>query len=70
MKLLCSPRTTVSDVKPVKVCIGGSKGAPRMPPSGSKFFYFHAVLEKTLDHYWKEYEGKYNFRSNYSPTAN
>ena len=23
-----------------------------------------------MDQHWKEYEGKYNFRSTYSPTAN
>ena len=28
------------------------------------------TFESRLDQYWKEYEGKYNFRSNYSPTAN
>ena len=28
------------------------------------------TFESRLDQYWKEYEGKYNFRSNYSLTAN
>ena len=28
------------------------------------------TFESRLDQYWKEYEGKYNFRSNYNPTAN
>ena len=28
------------------------------------------TFESWLDHYWKEYEGQYNFRSNNSPTAN
>ena len=28
------------------------------------------TFESRLDQYWKEYEGKYNFRSHYSPTAN
>ena len=28
------------------------------------------TFESRLDQYWKEYEGKYNFRCNYSPTAN
>ena len=27
------------------------------------------TFESTLDQYWKEYEGKYNFRSTYSPTV-
>ena len=28
------------------------------------------TFEGRLDQYWKKYEGKYNFRSNCSPTAN
>ena len=28
------------------------------------------TFESRLDQHWKEYEGKYNFRSTYSPTAN
>ena len=28
---------------------GGSKGAPETTPSGSKFFHFHAVLEKKIE---------------------
>ena len=28
------------------------------------------TFESRLDKYWKEYVGKYNFRSNYSSTAN
>ena len=28
------------------------------------------IFESRLDQYWKEYEGKYNFRSTYSPIAN
>ena len=27
------------------------------------------TFESRLDQHWKEYEGKYNFRSTYSPTA-
>ena len=27
------------------------------------------IFESGLDQYWKEYEGKYNFRSTYSPTV-
>ena len=27
------------------------------------------ISESRLDQYWKEYEGKYNFRSTYSPTV-
>ena len=26
------------------------------------------TFESRLDQYWKDYEGKYNFRSHYSPT--
>ena len=28
------------------------------------------IFESRLDQHWKEHEGKYNFRSTYSPTAN
>ena len=28
------------------------------------------TFESRLDQHWNEYEGKYNFRSTYSPTAN
>ena len=39
--------------------------------------YWNSLLDKVVQapntktfQYWKEYDGKYNFRSNYSPTAN
>ena len=28
------------------------------------------IFESRLDQYWKEHEGKYNFKSIYSPIAN
>ena len=28
------------------------------------------TFESRLDQHWKEYEGKYNFRNTYTPTAN